>query len=147
MAKRTGSGGISVELKGMDKLKAVLRIDVTATIAKVLHRSAEDIMGDSKQNYVPVRDGSLRNSGHVELPTIQGSQVSVRLGFGGPAAPYALVVHENPRAGKTGGVSPSGYRYRKYSQVGQWKYLETPIKNHTPEVERRLHEDILRTLR
>ena len=54
-------------------------------------------------------------------------EVSAVLGFGGPATPYALAVHENPRAGKTGGVSPSGKRYKHWAEVGQWKFLEIPL--------------------
>lgn len=59
----------------------------------------------------------------------------------GYAAIYAARVHENPRAGKTGGVSPSGRKYLPpllpsgrrstrivWSRVGQWKFLETPFK-------------------
>lgn len=89
---------------------------------------AEDIMADSKENYVPVDTGNLRASGHVQQPKLAGNRISVLFGYGGPAAPYALAVHENPRSGKTGGVSPSGHRYKTWAKVGQWKYLETPFK-------------------
>ena len=50
------------------------------------------------------------------------------VGYGGAASPYALAVHENPRSGKTGGVSPSGKKYKHWAAVGEWKYLETPFK-------------------
>jgi len=48
------------------------------------------------------------------------------------SAYYAPWVHENPRAGKTGGVSPSGRKYREgtYSVVGQWKFLQSAIENN-----------------
>jgi hypothetical protein len=57
-----------------------------------------------------------------------------------------LVVHENPRSGKTGGFSPSGKPYftkrsrrggkkgSGFSQVGQWKYLEIPLLAAEPKI-------------
>ena len=53
----------------------------------------------------------------------------------GYSAAYATFVHENPRAGKTEGKSPSGKEYKPekgskrkvYSTVGQWKFLEQPL--------------------
>ena len=60
-------------------------------------------------------------------------EIAVIVGAGGPAAPYALSVHENPRSGETEGISPEGKQYypkpgqkRSYSVVGSWKYLEFP---------------------
>lgn len=116
-----------------------------------LYRWAEGVIAISKQRYVPVRDGHLRASGHVVSqsrqhgPVTQGSraraftspyEISVVMGYGGAAAPYALAVHENPRAGKTRGFSPQGRRYRKWARVGEWKYLETPFKLQARHVRR-----------
>lgn len=42
----------------------------------------------------PVDTGALRASHEVELPKREGYQVSVRIVVGGPAAPYAIPVHE-----------------------------------------------------
>lgn len=103
----------------------------------VLYGLGEEIMAAAKE-LVPVMDGPLRASGHVEPPVVAGTNVVVTAGFGGPAAPYALSVHENPRAGKTGGISPSGRRYKKWAMVGQWKYLETPFKAIAPRAGERL---------
>lgn len=96
--------------------------------SKQLYRSATLIMADSKENFVPVETGTLRSSGIVDPPALEGGRVVISLGYGGPAAKYALAVHENPRAGKTGGISPTGARYRRWSKVGEWKYLETPFE-------------------
>lgn len=102
---------------------------VLKAAAGVLYRSASNVMADSVQNYVPVETGTLRSSAHVEQPRPDGAGlVSVTFGYGGPAAPYAWNVHENPRSGKTGGRSPSGQKYRRWAKVGQWKYLETPFQ-------------------
>lgn len=49
---------------------------------------------------------------------------SVFIGF---TAAYAVWVHENPRAGKTGGRSPKGRKYYSYSTVGQYKFFSYPL--------------------
>lgn len=145
-----------------------------------LYEWAEMVMGDSKENYVPVDTGMLRASGFVSIgsqvsgggmvkaqasdiatrsritvsnwmeatPTaaaLEGrSDVSVILGYGGAAAPYALAVHENPRAGKTGGLGPVTFRsgvksrkvlptavkYKHWARTGQWKFLSEPVQRH-----------------
>lgn len=70
---------------------------VVRDLADALYLEAELIMTDSKQNYVPVDTGTLRNSGTVTKPEIKGNNVSVVLGYGGPAAPYATKIHEAPK--------------------------------------------------
>jgi hypothetical protein len=79
---------------------------------------------------VPVVTGALRGSALVYPPEIDGSTITVVFGYGGQAMPYARAVHENPRAGKTGGVSPTGRRYPEgtYSTVGQWHFLSDPVR-------------------
>lgn len=43
----------------------------------------------------PIRTGALRRSGQVrEVPLASGRGAAVHIGFGGPGAPYAMVVHE-----------------------------------------------------
>ena len=72
--------------------------------------------------------------------------VAVTVGYGGSAAPYALAVHENPRSGKTGGLSPSGKPYKHWAGVGQWKYLETPFKARTLGFLSRIARSLQQTL-
>jgi hypothetical protein len=79
-----------------------------------------------KEEYVPVDTGALRASIQASEPEISGTKISVTVSAGGSAAPYALSVHENPRSGKTQGVSPTGRKYTHWAQTGQWKYLEIP---------------------
>lgn len=105
-------------------------------LSGALFREGEGIMGDSKEKFVPVVTGNLKSSGHVDKPKITASGASVELGFGGPAATYALAVHENPNTGKTA----TG------SQVGEWKYLETPFKQHLTNMDQRLAQDMRRQL-
>src|SRR5438445_10956680 len=60
---------------------------------------AELVMTASKR-VVPVGEtGNLMNSGHAEGPERTAGGIDVRLGYGGPAAPYALTVHENLNPG------------------------------------------------
>lgn len=68
-----------------------------------------EIMADSKENYVPVLTGNLRNTGHVDQPAPSGGgQFTVVLSYD---APYAGIVHE----------APPGWGQ------GRRKYLETPV--------------------
>lgn len=90
--------------------------------ATALYMVAEEIMTDAKQNYVPVVSGNLRGSGFVEQPKITPGKITVTLGFGGVAAPYAVTVHEYPKA------------------VGQGKnkYLTRPINAAAPDIAKRV---------
>jgi len=78
-----------------------------------MYEEANLIMTAAKTDFVPVDTGALRASGFVTPPVITGQGVEVTLGFGGPSAPYAVVVHED---------------LTKRHPVGQAKYLELPLK-------------------
>lgn len=121
-------------MKGMEGLHARIEAigrNTPNVVAIALHEEAQTILADSVTNYVPFDTGNLAGSAKVELPVVSGNTVSVELGYG---AEYALSVHENPRSGKTGGTSPSGASYRSWASRGEWKYLEQPLKAHSPEV-------------
>jgi hypothetical protein len=128
------------------------------------------------QEKVPVVTGNLKNSAFVTWPggadntspsfkgpeaedmteqhsasvgmsrirTKQGDQPKAEVGY---SALYAVVVHENPRAGKTGGISPQGKKYTSgltekgnkserivFADSGEWKFLETPLKEHVRDI-------------
>ena len=102
------------------------RQQVITACASGIYMAGEYILAQSKDR-APVDTGNLRASGFVDLPEVSGAVVAVKLGYGGFSAAYALKVHENPRAGKTGGVSPSGKKYKTWAKVGEWKYLEKPF--------------------
>jgi hypothetical protein len=99
-------------------------------LARALFLEAEQIMGKSKR-IVPVRFGTLKSSGHVQLPVIAGKKVTVTLGYGGAAAPYAVFVHERPA---------------RHKPPTQWKYLEQPFNEAIPgmagRIARRLRGDV-----
>lgn len=84
--------------------------------ATALYQEAEIEMTEAKKR-TPVDTGALRSSGFVEPPVASGDEISVRLGFGGPAAPYAIIVHEDLSA-----LHP----------VGQAKFLESTILESAP---------------
>lgn len=75
-------------------------------------RVMEDVMRDSKANYVPVKTGALRNSGRVEEPVWAVKGWTVDAVYGNAGVNYALKQHETPYY---------------YHPVGQWKYLEQPL--------------------
>lgn len=95
------------------KQLAMAALSGVPAIGAALYREAEAVMTAAKTDYVPVDTGALRSSGVVEAPIIGATAASVRLGFGGPAAPYAVLVHED---------------LTKRHTVGQAKYLEIPLK-------------------
>lgn len=139
-----------VKVIGLEKLfKQLKTIPAKAdrAIGMAITKEANFIMSDSKSNYVPVDTGALRNSGFVELPKRAGNKISVSLGYGGTAAKYAARVHENPRAGKTGGMSPSGSKYKTWSKVGQWKYLEIPFRKRMRGQAKRIKDAIKKVIK
>ena len=62
---------------------------------------------------------------------------------------YAVALHENPRAGKTGGVFPTGQAYPPGSWVraGSWKFLEDPVNEQAPIIKSQMEAEIMETLR
>lgn len=95
-------------------------------ITQAVNDIAEDVIGEAKL-LVPVRrkapGGVLRRSAFTQLAT-PSAHPEAKVGFG---VRYAWPVHENPRAGKTHGVSPKGRPYKNWADVGQWHYLEIPF--------------------
>ncbi len=115
---------------GDANLRTVLRRAGSAGLLAIrgaLFREAEQIMAKSKR-IVPVDTGNLRDSGHVEQPVMGPGSVSVTLAYGGPAAPYAVHVHE---------------RLDLRHNPGQFaKYLEFPFLEAVRGMEGRLAAEI-----
>jgi len=92
-------------------------------VARALYEEAQIEMTEAKRR-TPVKTGALRSTGHVDDPTVSfGGDISVTLGFGGPAAPYAVKVHEDMDA---------------FHRVGQSKYLESVIMESRPYMAARI---------
>lgn len=105
----------SFRITGVEKLEAALRASgrrANALGASALYEEAELVMGDAKEQ-TPVDTGALRASGHVAQPTTTGDRSVVEMGFGGAAAPYAVIVHEDLSAAHAPGTNA--------------KYLERPL--------------------
>jgi hypothetical protein len=90
-----------------------------------LMRSAEQVMTRSKNEFCPVDTGALRATGMVSSE-VQGNVVNVILGYGGSALDYAVVVHETNR---------------KYRGGKSWKYLQIPLQEALPDINRAMAED------
>ena len=89
-------------------------------VGGALFRESERIMAEIKTvPFVPVDTGVLRNSGFVSPPEIDARGATVIMGFGGPAASYALVQHE---------------RLDYHHPVGQAKYLSEPVNRELPAI-------------
>jgi len=83
------------------------------------------------------------NAAVQESKQIVGNS-SILMSVIGFSASYAAFVHENPRAGKTGGQSPTGKIYKPekgskrkvYStrKAGRWKFLEEPLVKHKKKI-------------
>ncbi len=127
----------SLEISGLDKLFLKLSAIVPAVkqAAKTeLYQIAEEIMDDSKR-IVPVDTGALMSTGHVDLPVDTEKGIEISLGYGGPAAPYALAVHEN--------LDPRVHWQRPGSGP---KYLETPWNAKKTEISPRIRKAMLDAL-
>lgn len=93
---RGGHGGARITgLKEMQEALQKLARRFPDHVAKALYRRAEEIMTRSKREFVPVDTGNLRATGHVHEPERHGRKISVAMSYGGPAAPYAIAVHEH----------------------------------------------------
>lgn len=101
-------------LDGLGKLQKVAARGATAQvmIGKVMFQEATAVLNESKK-IVPVDTGTLKNSGQVKKPIVTGAGVNVDITYGGAAAKYAFIVHEDPNA--------------RHAPGKTFKYLETPF--------------------
>lgn len=123
---------LKIEIKGIGEVQKNLRA-IAARFPKeargALTREAEFIMTESKEWFVPVKDGHLRASGHVVIHPEPA--IKVTLGFGGPAGigkntkdvGYAIVQHE---------------RTDFSHKIGEAKYLERPVMAALPNLAKRI---------
>lgn len=94
-----------------------------------LREHGEVVMAASKR-LVPVDTGTLRGSGIVSAVSKEGTTLMIVLAYGGPAAPYALAVHERLAA--------------YHNPPTQAKYLEQPMLELAPTFQPRLAQTIQR---
>lgn len=99
--------GVDVVLGNLKKIEQNMPGQLEGALLEI----AEQTMGRAKA-ITPVDTGALRASGHVREPRERRNRINVTLAFGGPAAGYAVFVHEG---------------IEKRFVVGQAKFLEDPI--------------------
>lgn len=100
-------------------------------IAGALYLEAEETAGLSK-TLTPVDTGALRDSHTVSQPVITNNEISVTIGVGGPAAPYAVIVHEVVETHHT---------------VGQAKFLQLAVLQRSKTMAMRIANKIAAKLR
>lgn len=114
---------ISVTLDGLDRF--IRKFNITATqllpeMGNAIFDEASEI-ADRADLLVPYDLGELARSQIVHAPAYQGDRVYVEITYGGPAAPYAEIQHENEEfhhPSLASGLPPNGT---------QAKYLEEPF--------------------
>lgn len=125
---------MDIEILNVDRVAEELRWlvgNLADAIGPALRAEAEIEMTEAKRR-TPVDTGTLRASGHVAGPKHSGRDTEVMLAFGGPAAPYALFVHENLDA---------------HHPVGQAKFLEGTLHESAPYLAQRIARRIAASIR
>lgn len=116
-------------LQGVEQMFSKVRKwldEMRRTAKRTLVRGCEAIMTRSKQEFVPVREGILKGTGHV-TPDPNPNVIAATLSYGGPAAAYAIVQHEDVTLRHT---------------VGEHHYLEKPVREDGPKLLVKVHEAI-----
>ncbi len=121
-----------VKLEGIDDLRRILKstdIKIRMAANKEIHKIATEVLNESRA-LVPFQDGILSGSGHLKAGGAASKTViSQTVEYGGPAAPYALVQHENTKffhpakSAKPPGTSPG-----VPGETRAAKYLEWPAR-------------------
>ena len=111
-----------VDISGTEALLKALLVsgeELTREVGRVLYYEATQVF-DRSQDIVPIDTGALRSSGVVDQPAVEGNEIFVAIRYGGAAAPYAAVVHENLEA--------------YHAPPTQAKYLEQPLVERLDEI-------------
>ena len=122
-------------LEGDVELQAVLRaaqLEAPKAVAQAIYEEAQVIFAKS-QVLVPVDTSALRGSGDVSAIQGSGQGVYVDIFYGGPAAPYALYVHEI-----------IGNYHKPPTQA---KYLEQPFMQSLAEIQNNISRRIIHILK
>jgi hypothetical protein len=122
-------------LEGDVELQAVLRaaqLEAPKAVAIAIYEEANVIFAKS-QVLVPVDTGALRGSGGVSAIQGSGQGMYVDIFYGGPAASYALYVHEI-----------IGNYHKPPTQA---KYLEQPFMQSLAEIQNNISRRIIHILK
>jgi len=133
----------SVTLVGVDAVRNLLAKGGTVgvdALTTTLRNESLLAFRDS-QRQVPHATGVLRASGVVNPPTVDGTHVEVRMGYGGAASAYALSQHEDLSLNHPDPTNPHS------DPKGRAKYLETPVRDQTRGLAGRLRAELERRLK
>ena len=114
------------------KLLAVFAVGAVTALEKVLYETATEVFAET-QRLVPVRYGVLKGSGQVKEPKGSGTGFSVDIVYGGPAAPYAIYVHERLD--------------QRHAAPTQAKFLEAPMLKAPPKLQANAQVALVAALR
>ncbi len=123
----------TIEVDSKELAKILVRGGALAGMAlsAALYKEAATIFEES-QDEVPLDTGNLRASGKLGLPQVQGNELVVEISYGGAAADYALVVHEDME--------------RNYRNGKKSKYLEDPAKRRLEGMSGRLLKSVKKAM-
>ena len=119
----------SAALTGKDKMRAKLarlQKKFPDEVERAIYQETQVELTEVKRR-TPVDTGELRASEFVSGPYRQGKRIYAMIVAGGPAAPYAIYVHENLDA---------------FHKVGQAKYIESVILESRPYMAARVAKRI-----
>lgn len=102
-------GGVKKDTLTPNLLKIATKYGDTVGVSLMYETEIETT--ESKKR-TPVDKGALRATVHAEGPFREGRRIYSMIVAGGPAAAYAIYVHEDPDA---------------FHLVGQWKFIESVI--------------------
>jgi len=122
------------EIDGLEDLLKVILVegrDVAQEVGRTLYAEANTVF-DLSQDIVPIDTGALRSSGVVRQPEVEGDEISVTIQYGGAAAPYAVIQHENLE-----------YFHEPPTRS---KYLEAPLLERLSEVKESLEVVVHRAI-
>ncbi len=123
----------TIEVDSKELTKILVRGGALAGMAlsAALYKEAATIFEES-QDEVPLDTGNLRASGKLGLPQVQGNELVVEITYGGAAADYALIVHEDME--------------RNYRNGKKSKYLEDPAKRRLEGMSGRLLKSVKKAM-
>lgn len=137
--KVTGSADMKARIAAAAK-------DFPKKVGGALYRVCEKkIMTRAKEEFVPVHLTTLQSTGRTDLPIYEGTSIIVKMGFGGPAAPYALAVHEHPSESDPPswkGAMEKGKTIQFHPSGRGPEYLKKPLFEEAPTLLQDVAEDL-----
>ena len=123
------------ELEGAQELRNMLELsgkDAGRVVGQVILEEANMIFAKAMV-LTPIDTGALRGSGGVSAPINTPQGIAVDIFFGGPAAPYAIYVHE--------------ILGNYHNPPTQAKFLEQPFMERLPEIQQNMVRRIIDLIR